>query len=139
MNKLKISDAYTFFNIIIAGVFLSILLYSGIFSSQEKNYLFECKYYQATGEECPSCGLSRGLSESVRLHFTTANQYHSSAVKLFLFFTLQFIIRIILLATKTKSDRKKIIKLDIAFVIFLFTFCFYQIFFDWIRFYIEIL
>lgn len=138
MNKLNISDTYRFFNIIIAGVFLSILVYSGIFSSTDENYLFKCKYYELSGEKCPSCGLSRGLSESIRFHFKEANEFNTNATKLFIFFSLQSLIRILLLVFKIKSYHKKIIKLDIAIGITLFVICFYQFIFDWITFYINL-
>ncbi len=85
--------SYQLINIIIAGVIVMIIIYSGIFSPVENNYPVKCVHEKFTGLPCPSCGLSHSFSYIVRGDFGKANEWNIYGMRVFLFFLFQLFLR----------------------------------------------
>lgn len=123
-NKLK--RPYILINSIFAGIIILIMIYSGIFSAKGNEHPVKCIHQQITGKECQSCGISRGFSEIVRLHFKEAQNYNKNSMPVFLFFAIQLILRFFfsLFYLKFLSSGKKIIISDAIVSLVLFLICF---------------
>jgi len=123
--KLK-NEPYLVINIVFAGVILLIMAYSGIFSPEKGNYPIVCIHEKITGEPCVSCGLSHSFSLIIRGRIDEAYQWNRYAMRVFLFFAGQFLLRIIfsLLYTRHPETRKQLIMFDIigSSLIFLIAF-----------------
>ena len=85
--------SYQLINIIIAGVIVMIIIYSGIFSPVKNNYPVKCVHEKFTGMPCPSCGLSHSFSYIVRGDFDRASDLNIYGMRVFLFFLFQLILR----------------------------------------------
>jgi hypothetical protein len=116
------NEPYLVINIVLAGVILLILAYSGIFSPEKNNYPIVCIHEKITGEPCVSCGLSHSLSLILRGRVAEAYQWNRYGMSVFLFFAGQLILRIIfsLLYLRYSSTRKQLILFDIIGSSFLF-------------------
>jgi hypothetical protein len=88
-------EPYTFINIFFAGVILLVIAYSGIFSPVKDNYPVICMHEKLTGLPCASCGLSHSFSLIVRGKITEAYAWNIYGMRVFLFFALQLILRIV--------------------------------------------
>lgn len=123
--KLK-NEPYLVINIVFAGVILLIMAYSGIFSPEKGNYPVVCIHEKITGEPCVSCGLSHSFSLIIRGRIDEAYQWNRYAMRVFLFFAGQFLLRIIfsLLYIRYSETRKQLILFDIigSSLIFLIAF-----------------
>jgi hypothetical protein len=121
-NKLY-QDSYFIINFIFAGVIVLIVLYSGIFSAQKQNHPIPsfCPH-----QPCASTGLSRSFSEIVRFRFESANSFNKNGIRIFLFFFVQFWLRIFfsIINAKFNRNRTKIIIFDSVISVFLFFFSF---------------
>lgn len=115
-------------NFIIAGVIISIFIYSGIFSSTENIYPVKCVHEQLTGMSCPSCGLSRSFSEMVRFNPEGAREFNSYGPKVFYFFVFQLFLRIIstIFLYRNPGSIKTISRADIIVSSIAFLLCFSQ-------------
>ena len=124
--KSSLKNHYILINIIIAGIISMIWIYSGIFSSNNDNYPVKCIHYQMTGEKCETCGLSHSFSSIIRGNFSNARQLSKYGIPIFLFFMIQFIIRITttLLIFKFPDWQKRIAYADIIISVILYIFCF---------------
>ena len=87
--------AYRTINLIFAALIGMMFLYAGVFSAGGRRYPVPSFYELATGEISPSSGLSRSFSETVRLNFRKAEAYHPHGIRLFLFFFVQFFLRML--------------------------------------------
>jgi Protein of unknown function (DUF2752) len=120
------NEPYLVINIVLAGVILLIMAYSGIFSPEKGNYPVVCIHEKITGEPCVSCGLSHSFSLILRGRIDEAYQWNRYGMRIFLFFAGQFLLRIIfsLLYTRYPSTRKQLILFDIvgSSIIFLIAF-----------------
>jgi hypothetical protein len=120
------NEPYIILNIFFAGVIIMIIAYSGIFSPEKNNYPVVCIHEKITGKECFSCGLSHSFSLIVRGRIREAYEWNSYAMRVFLFFISQLILRIgfSLYYLKYTSTRKQLIIIDSigSGVIFLITF-----------------
>ena len=114
MNPTAARKAYLAVNVILAGVILLIMGYSGFYSPDENNYPVVCVHERITGEPCPSCGLSHAFSLIIRGRVDEALQLNSASLRVFLFFVLQLIMRIALGTWNMVTDRwlKQIIWFD---------------------------
>jgi hypothetical protein len=123
-------EPYLIINIVFAGIILLIMLYSGIFSPEKDNYPVTCIHEQLTGQPCVSCGLSHSFSLIVRGRVAEAYQWNIYGMRVFLFFTAQFFMRIIfsLLYSKYPETRKQLIILDIAGSVIMFLITFWHFF-----------
>ena len=105
---------YLIINLIFAGVILLIMAYSGIFSPETDNYPVSCIHEKLTGEQCISCGLSHGFSLILRGKISEAYQWNLYSMRVFLFFAIQFIMRITfsVLYAKYPGISKQLITMD---------------------------
>ena len=87
------TEPYLIINITFAGVILLIIAYSGFFSPENNNYPITCFHEKLTGKPCVSCGLSHSFSLIVRGRLDEAYQWNIYAMRVFLFFVLQLILR----------------------------------------------
>jgi len=124
-GKLK-NEPYLIVNIILAGVILFILLYSGLFSPEKNNYPVVCIHEEITGEPCVSCGLSHSLSLILRGRINEAYRWNENGMRVFIFFVSQLLMRIIFsgIYINHSESHKQLIIFDIigSSVIFLITF-----------------
>ena len=121
MNK-----PYHIINFVLAGIILCIIIYSALFSAEKNNHPIPSFYEEISGEHSPSSGLSRSFSEIVRGRFESAREYNQYGISIFIFFLVQFLLRIIIsfiLQKKYISLRILVIN-DIVLSIFLFIICF---------------
>ena len=96
MNRTAAQRAYFAVNAILAGVILLIMGYSVFYSPDENRYPVVCIHEKLTGEQCPSCGLSHAFSLIIRGRIDEALQLNSASLRVFLFFALQLVLRIVL-------------------------------------------
>ncbi len=90
-----------------------IMGYSFFFSPDENRYPVPCIHEKITGEPCPSCGLSHAFSLIVRGRIDEALEWNSQALRVFLFFALQLVMRIGL-GMVAMSGYEKLRKIAIA-------------------------
>jgi hypothetical protein len=107
-------ESYLIINTIFAGVILLIFAYSGFFSPVKDNYPIMCIHEKLTGEPCVSCGLSHSFSLIVRGKFAEAYQWNQYAMRIFLFFAAQLILRVAfsLFYKRYTGIRKQLITMD---------------------------
>lgn len=86
--------AYRITNLILAGVFSLVFIYSAVFSYEKENHPIPSFHTAITGESTLSTGLSRSFSAIVRLEFEIAHQFNPYGLLVFLFFLEQFLIRL---------------------------------------------
>lgn len=87
---------YFILNLILAGVILLIMGYSLFYSPDENRYPVPCVHEKLTGEPCPSCGLSHAFSLIVRGRIDEALDWNSYSMRVFIFFAVQLMMRIVL-------------------------------------------
>jgi hypothetical protein len=124
------SDSYLKINIILAGVVVLIIAYSGIFSPDTNNYPVVCMHEKILGIKCFSCGLSHSFSLIVRGRITEAYTWNVYGMQVFLFFFLQLVMRIVfsLLYVSRTETRKQLILYDVITSIAIFLVAFYPFF-----------
>jgi hypothetical protein len=107
-------ESYLIINTIFAGVILLIFAYSGIFSPVKDNYPVICIHEKLTGVPCVSCGLSHSFSLIVRGKIAEAYQWNHYAMRIFLFFAAQLILRVgfSLFYRRYTDTRKQLIFVD---------------------------
>ncbi|NLE35907.1 MAG: DUF2752 domain-containing protein [Bacteroidales bacterium] len=96
---------YFLLNIILAGVILSIMGYSLLYSPDEEKYPVPCIHEKLTGEPCPSCGMSHAFSLIVRGRLAEAMEWNNHSLRLFLFFALQLLMRISLAVVAFRTTK----------------------------------
>ncbi len=87
-------EPYNKVNLLLAGVIITIFIYSGIFSAEKDNHPVSSFYPEAMGKESPTKGLSRSFSEIMRGHFKEARQWNEYGIPVFFFFFTQLILRL---------------------------------------------
>ena len=124
---------YNKINLIFAGIIVMIFVYSGIFSAEKSNHPVQCVHERLTGEPCPTCGLSNSFSEIIRLNFENAREWNQNGIPIFLFFLIQFLLRIgiTIIYQNEIFSIKKILYFDISFSIVLFIVCFRRLLAFW--------
>ena len=119
-------EPYLLINIILAGVILLILAYSGIFSPEKDNYPITCIHEKLTGEPCISCGLSHSFSLIVRGRISEAYEWNAFGMRVFLFFISQLCMRVtfLLISLRYPDSRQQLIIYDcvVSGIIFLISF-----------------
>jgi hypothetical protein len=120
-------EPYLKINIILAGVILLVLAYSGIFSPDKDNYPVTCIHEKITGLPCFSCGLSHSFSLIVRGRLEEAYQWNVYGMRVFLFFLSQLLMRATFSVCylRNTGSRKWLIYYDIAGSILIFSISFY--------------
>jgi hypothetical protein len=125
--KSPVWGSYLIINLIFAGMIACIMLYSGIFSDTRANHPIPCIHERVTGRQCPSCGMSRGFSAIVRGKWEEAEQFNPHSRRVFLFFAIQFLLRLLisLVIMQFPLAEKYCWKADAAFSSVLFFYCFW--------------
>ena len=124
-NELFVKN-YKIINLLFAGIFGMVFLYSGIFSAQKNNHPIPSA---CIVKPCASTGLSRGFSEIVRFNFESAIKYNKNSIPIFIFFLIQLFLRLFLTKILNKKNGKTILFSDLAFSILLYIYCFNGIIF----------
>ena len=108
------NEPYHIINIILAGVIVLVLAYSGIFSPEKNNYPLVCIHEKLSGEPCFSCGLSHSFSLIIRGRISEAYEWNQYGMRVFLFFISQLIFRLdfLRLSIKHPGSRKQLIIYD---------------------------
>lgn len=121
------NEPYLKINIILAGVILLVLAYSGIFSPYRNNYPVTCIHEKITGLPCASCGLSHSFSLIVRGRIQEAYQWNIYGMRVFLFFVSQLLMRVTfsICYLRNAGNRKWLIYYDIAGSTLIFAISFY--------------
>lgn len=121
-----LNEPYLVINIILAGVILLIMIYSGIFSPDENDYPVVCIHEKLTGVPCVSCGLSHSFSLILRGRISEAYEWNQYGMRVFVFFAAQLLMRILFsrIYFSHSSIRIQLIRFDIigSSVIFLAAF-----------------
>ena len=86
--------AYLLINLSFGILIASVFVYSAVFPPEPGGHPVPCAYTELTGESCNSCGLSRGFSYIIRGQTTLALETNQHSLRVFLFFILQFFLRI---------------------------------------------
>lgn len=131
-NKtLLYKQPYQIINLIFAGIFISIMIYSGFFSAEKNNHPIDCQVYESTGKPCPTCGLSRSFSEIVRFELDKAIIYNKYSLKIFSFFFIELVLRLcFFIILYFNFIRLRIILItDIIISVVLFLYCFSDLMF----------
>jgi hypothetical protein len=107
------------------------MVYSGTFSPDGDSYPLVCIHETLTGNPCPSCGLSHAFSLIIRGRTSEAIELNSYAVRIFLFFSLQLLLRISLpirfiSITGTKA-RNNLVVADTAVTLVMFMVAFFPL------------
>ena len=120
---------YKIINLIFAGIILLVMVYSGIFSAGNEHPI-DCVYQKTHNIPCATCGLSKSFSEMLRGNFDKANDYNENGMPLFLFFIVQLIMRVTgtIVFSKNLINPKILITTDALVSIFLFLYCFRNLF-----------
>jgi hypothetical protein len=120
-------EPYLKINLVFAGVILLIIAYSGILSPDKNNYPVVCIHEKITGMQCFSCGLSHSMSLILRGRIDEAYEWNIYGMRVFLFFALQLIMRIVfsLIYLRNDSIRQQVIWYDIAGSVVTFLVAFY--------------
>jgi hypothetical protein len=82
-------NSYFTINLLIAGGIVIIMIYSGIFSASGTPHPIRSMHTNPVA----STGLSRAFSELIRGNYTQALRYNIYSVRIFIFFSIQIIIR----------------------------------------------
>ena len=120
------NEPYLILNIVLAGVILLIMLYSGVFSPEKDNYPVICIHEKLTCETCSSCGLSHSFSLILRGRIDEAYQWNRNGMRVFIFFVSQLFMRIFFSGfyIKNPDSRRQLILLDITGTILIFLIAF---------------
>lgn len=109
-------EAYPLINILLAGVVLLVMAYSGIFSPEKDDYPVACVHEKLTGQPCASCGLSHSFSYILRGDLDQAAAWNPNGLRVFIFFAAQLVLRIAFTFYYIKYPhiRKSLIPVDSA-------------------------
>ncbi len=122
-------EPYHIINLCFAGIIILIFIYSGIFSAEKNNHPIKSACATIEGHPCKSEGLSRSFSEIVRFQFESAKTYNKYGIKVFLFFLIQFFLRIIssvILQFKALKQRQHIF-IDSLLSVGFYIYCFWNL------------
>jgi hypothetical protein len=108
------NEPYLIINIFFAGVIMLIFAYSGFFSPEKDNFPLACIHEKLTGQPCISCGLSHSFSLIVRGRVGEAYHWNRYGMRIFLFFAVQLVLRVVfsIFYLKSPDIRKKLIITD---------------------------
>lgn len=114
ISKAGLKEPYLIVNFFLAGAILLILLYFLIFSPDRNTYPVVCIHEKITGEPCVSCGLSHSISLIMRGRLNEAYTWNQYGMRVFLFFALQLIMRIVFSGyyVKYPGTRRELIVYD---------------------------
>jgi hypothetical protein len=128
VTKGLLNNPYRTINFVFIIIIVGVLLYSAIISPDDGHYPLSSNYKTITGEDTLSTGLSRSFSCIVRLRFEEARLYNEFSFRIFTFFIIQLLMRLIaatLTKNKSNKQRQSIIITDVIISCILFAFCFW--------------
>jgi len=114
-------DSYKIINIILAGIFGMIFIYSSFFSATKNDHPVQCQFELTYNKPCPTCGISRAFSEIMRLRFEEAKLYNRYSLQIFSFFLIQFLFRFVLIVFAEFVKNKQTLVISIDIIIFVST------------------
>lgn len=105
---------------------MGVMVYSGLFSPEGGHHPAPCLHEKLTGKPCETCGLSRSFSAIVRCRLQEARQWSPYGTRIFLFFFVQFFLRILvsLLIARQLFRMQALLAADIVLSVSLFLYCF---------------
>lgn len=120
-------DSYITVSLVLAGIIVLVIAYSGIFSPDSNNYPVVCIHEKLTGEPCFSCGLSHSFSLIVRGRIHEAYEWNTYGMRVFIFFAGQLFLRLAFVAfyILRPATSKQLITLDITSSILMFLLAFF--------------
>lgn len=136
MNPRLNQNNYRIINLTFAGIILAVILYSFIYGADGRKHPVPSGPQWLTGESSPSTGLSRSFSEIVRFRFAEARQFNPHGIRIFSFFAVQLLLRIIVSVLLFRQDPKRLQILVLADAIgsaLLFAGCFWPFIFNLAR------
>jgi hypothetical protein len=118
-------SSYLQVNIIIAGIIILIMIYSGIYSSTGFSHPIQSFFTTPVA----STGLSRAFSEILRGNFQMALSFNPHSIKIFSFFFFQLILRFLfsVLLIRNVIYEKRILFIDVLVTVLLFLWSFYSL------------
>lgn len=132
-NNLK---PYVIINWTFAAICVLIFLYAALHDPEKSNYPLHSSYEVITNENSISTGLSRSFSALVRFRIAAADDYNPYGLRIFLFFVIQFFLRItilMLIQGRIIKARRSLIMVDSLQSVALFLICFGPFLVYWIE------
>jgi hypothetical protein len=125
MKRLNLQDSYQVIHLILAGIILMVLLYSGIFPPEEGSHPIPSQYSRLSEGSTASTGMSRAFSAIVRLQFEQANQFNPNSLEVFAFFFIQLWLRLLFFILNSRGVKQKLLVIwDAGLSVVLFLYCF---------------
>jgi hypothetical protein len=127
VNQKHLKNSYSIINLAIIGIILSIIIYSLLYSAEGRQHPIPSGTVMLSGQSSPSTGLSRSFSEIVRFDFRQAGQYNPYGIRIFMFFLIQLVMRVLALTIVLRGESghyRVLIITDISLSVMLFLVCF---------------
>lgn len=125
MKRLNLQDSYQVIHLILAGIILMVLLYSGIFPPEEGSHPIPSQYSRLSEGSTASTGMSRAFSAIVRLQFEQAKQFNLNSLEVFAFFFIQLWLRLLFFILNSRGVKQKLLVIwDAGLSVVLFLYCF---------------
>lgn len=118
-------STYKTLNLIVVLMIGIALSYSYFFYPND--HPVNCIVKQKTGKDCPSCGFSRAFSAFTHGEWDKGHQFNPLALSCFIFFCVQLLWRLVLIAFEVKTKKTIstfILIFDILFTTIWFLYCF---------------
>jgi hypothetical protein len=134
-------ESYLIINIVLAGVIVLVLTYSGIYSPDKDNYPVVCVHEKLTGQPCFSCGLSHSFSLIIRGRIDEAYAWNRYGMQVFIFFISQLLLRVCfsVFYIKNPGIQKQIVILDIGGSVLIFLIAFGPFLINLVRSVVEVI
>lgn len=127
MNNSYPNRQYIVVNVLLAAVILGIIGYSFIYGAIGDRFRVPSGLTDAQKQVTASCGLSRSFASIVHFRFAEARAYNPHGLRIFLFFILQLVARVVLAVVLHGLKRPVgpwLVITDAALSISLFIVCF---------------
>jgi len=126
----NLNRPYLIINLVFAGIIISVILYSLVFSAAGASHPIPSGSQWVAGEASLSTGLSRSFSSVVRFDFESARRQNPYGIRIFAFFLLQLLLRLaaIMLGIRAVTWIRGYAWADAAITIFLFGIFFFPFF-----------
>ncbi len=90
-------NPYKLINLILAIIIFGVFIYSAVFSPSISNYPIQSESKRMFNQDSKSTGLSRSFSCILRLDLKKAKEYNRYGIQIFVFFLIQFFLRLFFL------------------------------------------
>lgn len=129
-------DTYTFINIVLVAIIVSVVIYSLAFSPGQDNYPINSANDRLTGEQSLSSGMSRAFSCIVRGNIPEARKYNPLSIRIFTFLLLQLGLRtfMIFFRSRIREQHSMFVTTDAIISSVLFILYFYPFFEEMVTF-----